>query len=148
MKYSHKGRVSCRWCAWRRSIRCGQEHECEALPPQQIPVRGCWCIDCRYRNWNDCPLESGMKEKTDWCEQGLTYEKNRHASVQLDNTCAMFKPLDLLNLDDWDWHPVAVKKAAAKAKDCKSNAPHQARAIASRPECGCSASSIGGKDNG
>jgi hypothetical protein len=66
-----------------------------------------------------------MKEKTDWCEQGLTYEKNRHASVQLDNTCAMFKPLDLLNLDDWDWHPVAVKKAAAKAKDCKSNPSHQ-----------------------
>jgi len=28
------------------------------------------------------------------------------------------------------------------------NAPHQARAIASRPECGCSASSTGGKDNG
>ena len=66
-----------------------------------------------------------MKEKTDWCECGLTYEKTRHASVQLDNTCAMFKPLDLLNLDEWDWHPVAVKKAAAKAKDCKSNVTGQ-----------------------
>ena len=32
--------------------------------------------------------------------------------------------------------------------DWKSNAPHQARAIASLPECGCSASSIGGEDNG
>ena len=28
------------------------------------------------------------------------------------------------------------------------NAPHQARAIASLHECGCSASSIGGEDNG
>jgi hypothetical protein len=33
-------------------------------------------------------------------------------------------------------------------KAVSANAPHQARAIASRPECGCSASSIGGKDNG
>jgi hypothetical protein len=31
---------------------------------------------------------------------------------------------------------------------CMPNAKHEARAIAIRPECGCSASSIGGKDNG
>lgn len=42
---------------------------------------------------------------------------------------------------------LAIVRAAAEIGK-RSNVPHQARAIASRPECGCSASSIGGEDNG
>jgi len=71
-----------------------------------------------------CPLVGGMKKQEDWCPQG-TERLIAVAEVHLDNTCAMFRPLDLARLDGGN-HPLAVRRAAEKLKakrvDRKSNA--------------------------
>ena len=126
MKYG-KGKQTCAWCHWRYS-RNGHKHECEALACPKVAIRGCYCEDCDYRKYNRCPLESGMKGKTEWCECGLAYERGEHPEIGLDSVCAMFKPIDFNSYCSWQWNPVAVKKAAAKAKDCKSNPTADRRA--------------------
>jgi len=70
-----------------------------------------------------CPLVGGMKKPEDWCPQG-TERLIAVAEVHLDNTCAMFRPLDLAHLDSGN-HPLSVRRAAEKLKakrvDRKSN---------------------------
>jgi len=77
-----------------------------------------------------CPLVGGMKKQEDWCPQG-TERLIAVAEVHLDNTCAMFRPLDLARLDGGN-HPLAVRRAAEKLKakrvDRKSNPTADRRA--------------------
>lgn len=74
-----------------------------------------------------CPLVGGMKKPEDWCPQG-TERLIAVAEVHLDNTCAMFRPLDLAHLGSGN-HPLSVRRAAEKLKakrvDRKSNPSHQ-----------------------
>jgi hypothetical protein len=58
-----------------------------------------------------------MKEKTEWCDCGMTFEIGEHPQVFLENVCALFKPIDFDLYRLWQWHPVAVKKAYDKAMD-------------------------------
>jgi len=66
-----------------------------------------------------CPLAGGMKNPEDWCVQG-TERLIAVAEVHLDNTCAMFRPLDLAHLDSGH-HPLAVRRAAEKLKAKRVN---------------------------
>ena len=123
MKFCWSGKKTCRWCYWRGNKSPSGESYCEAMPTIQIPVRGCFCGHCLHRRNGMCPLVGGMKKPEDWCPQG-TERLIAVAEVHLDNTCAMFRPLDLAHLDSGN-HPLSVRRAAEKLKakrvDRKSN---------------------------
>lgn len=103
---------TCAWCRWRYSAN-GHTHRCEALACPQTALRGCHCVDCSYRTNNQCPLASGMKEKTEWCECRLEYVQEKHPATGLDSVCALFEPIDFNSYRSRSWHPAAVKRAAA-----------------------------------
>ena len=107
------GKQNCAWCHWRYS-RNGHKHECEALARPMVALRGCHCGHCDYRKYNRCPLASGMKEKTEWCDCGLTFEPGECPDVCLDNVCALFTQIDFKSHNPLGWHPVDVEKAYDK----------------------------------
>ena len=115
MKICWGGKQTCRWCHWRDSGYKAKKHHCAALPQNQIPVRGCFCRYCIRREWINCPLVSGMKKPEQWCDVGETW-RQVVCEVSLDNTCALFRKLDLSRIDP-NYHPLSVRRAAEKLAD-------------------------------
>lgn len=124
MKYCWGGKKTCRWCYWRDSHN-RERHYCEALPTLQTVSIGCFCGDSMCRKNGMCRIVGGMKKPEQWCPQG--WERNIAVSeVHLDNTCAMFRPLDLAHLDG-SYHPLAVKRAAENIKVRRESAKSNTR---------------------
>lgn len=111
--------VNCDNCAYRFS-HSGRAHECRVLPPFQIPMRGCFCGDCKH---GKCPLTKKEPDENTWCDQGLEYIDVTTETYRW-NHCGAFKPVDMNNLN-CGWHSVAIRRLKAQMDSMKTNKENQ-----------------------